>query len=280
MQRPQRASFRCGGTVLAAAAASIAGAFWPAFAVAAEVEAPMVLRVGITGPAGTQADTIRVSDAATLSYDRDGPLYRIAFEARRADNCTLVLADVRYSPAGFELVPLKAVLPPRRVRIGETTTSTSSDSLRLDFSLAGTDRCDAPPAPPVGDGATRTCIGVMPVSVEDAKLSRRMRGQLTDAPEGLVVWSVFAMSPAAAAGLRQGDVLLSLDGTPLRNLADFNSAMRARRPGESFEADVYRGGEWVRVAVTAGERKNAGGSALQCVRPLYAVSGLDRLPES
>lgn len=50
---------------------------------------------------------------------------------------------------------------------------------------------------------------------------------------GLLVASTVAESPADAAGIRPGDIIESVDGTPLHSLDDFHDWIDVRQPGES-----------------------------------------------
>lgn len=52
--------------------------------------------------------------------------------------------------------------------------------------------------------------------------------------EGLIVLEVPASSPAEQAGVKPGDVLTKVDGTALRDEAQFLELIRPRRPGDSL----------------------------------------------
>jgi hypothetical protein len=56
-------------------------------------------------------------------------------------------------------------------------------------------------------------------------------------------------SPAAKAGLKGGDILVSFDGKPIRTLFDFTYALREKRPGDEVEVKVMRGTEPLIVKV-------------------------------
>ena len=62
-------------------------------------------------------------------------------------------------------------------------------------------------------------------------------------------------SPAAAAGLKGGDVLVEFDGKPVQNLYDFTYALRARQPGDEVAVKVLRDGKPVVAKVTLTNRK-------------------------
>ncbi|WPG41385.1 trypsin-like peptidase domain-containing protein [Variovorax sp. EBFNA2] len=59
---------------------------------------------------------------------------------------------------------------------------------------------------------------------------------------GALVVRVEADSPAQAAGLAQGDAVLSLDGKPLARLADLPQQIAQRSPGSRVQLEVWRAG--------------------------------------
>jgi serine protease DegQ len=58
--------------------------------------------------------------------------------------------------------------------------------------------------------------------------------------EGALVLSVSEGSPAARAGLREGDVMVELDGEPIRTVEDLFAAIRQRDPGQTVELTIVR----------------------------------------
>jgi putative serine protease PepD len=61
-------------------------------------------------------------------------------------------------------------------------------------------------------------------------------------------------SPAEAAGIRPGDVLVALDGVPIADLRGYSAALKARQPGEEVELTVRRDGEEMVLTATLAER--------------------------
>jgi len=61
--------------------------------------------------------------------------------------------------------------------------------------------------------------------------------------EGVIIASVAEDGPAARAGIRARDVLLSVDGRPVDEPNQFQSRVAMRRPGESVTLEVWRAGE-------------------------------------
>ncbi len=77
----------------------------------------------------------------------------------------------------------------------------------------------------------------------------------------IVVRSVMTGSPAAAAGLKVDDVILSLDGDKIGNPSAFVEAIGRRKPGDAIVLEVKRGDELLKVSVTLGENPDKKGVA-------------------
>lgn len=71
---------------------------------------------------------------------------------------------------------------------------------------------------------------------------------------GVAVLSVAEGGPAERAGIRPGDILLSIDGEQLRSPEDLLAALRQREPGDEITLDVQRGGRSETVDVTLTDR--------------------------
>lgn len=84
-------------------------------------------------------------------------------------------------------------------------------------------------------------VGLQPVVVSDHQ-------------KGLIVLSTETGGPAANAGMLIGDILVSVNGKPVADTEDVQSAMEGTRPGESVEAGLLRGGAEKRLTITVGER--------------------------
>lgn len=92
-------------------------------------------------------------------------------------------------------------------------------------------------------------VGIERAMPNSAGLARYL-GLQTD--RGLVVLSVMPGSPAASAGLREGDVILSIDGNEVTNSDQLRSAVFARQIGETLTFTIQRGTEQLEVQVKAG----------------------------
>ena len=73
--------------------------------------------------------------------------------------------------------------------------------------------------------------------------------------KGVLFADVQNNSPAAKAGLKQGDLMVEFDGKPIQNLYDFTYALRAKKPGDVVEVAVKRNGQDLKVNVTLEARK-------------------------
>jgi hypothetical protein len=71
--------------------------------------------------------------------------------------------------------------------------------------------------------------------------------------DGLLVNQVMPTSPAATAGLKKGDVLLSLDGRAVTDPSDLRDRVRAMGPGRKVKAEVWRDGTTRTVEIAIGE---------------------------
>jgi hypothetical protein len=73
--------------------------------------------------------------------------------------------------------------------------------------------------------------------------------------KGVLFADVQNNSPAAKAGLKQGDLMVEFDGKPIQNLYDFTYALRAKKPGDVVVVVVKRNGQDVKVNVALEARK-------------------------
>lgn len=73
--------------------------------------------------------------------------------------------------------------------------------------------------------------------------------------DGVYVTFVEAAGPAGRAGIRQGDLLVAVDGKPIRVFGDMIGYLfNNKSPGDSIVFDVLRGGRQIQITVELGER--------------------------
>jgi len=89
-------------------------------------------------------------------------------------------------------------------------------------------------------GRTRAWLGTIPDFVENAG--------------GVKLSGVMPGSPAEEAGLRQGDVLVAMEGSEVADLAGLTALLQAHGAGETVAVTVLRDGERRVIAVTLRDR--------------------------
>ena len=96
----------------------------------------------------------------------------------------------------------------------------------------------SPSGPPsrVAHQGSRLGVVFLPVSPGSAT------GLKIDSDRGLIVRSVLAGGAGAKAGIVEGDVLLSVDGTPVNSLAELTAALNSAAPHHSAEFEMSREG--------------------------------------
>ena len=93
------------------------------------------------------------------------------------------------------------------------------------------------------------------VGTQSVRLSEALRERLhTDQRSAVIIVDVQPDSPAAAAGLVVGDVIVSLGGERISEPGDLRAVLRPQQVGESVVLSLARGGEPREVRVTVGER--------------------------
>ena len=98
--------------------------------------------------------------------------------------------------------------------------------------------------------------GLLGVLIQDLTpdIAEAMR---VEADGGAVISRVVPESPAAEAGLKAGDVILSLDGKAVASSAELRNRIGLMNPGQKVELGVVRKGRRLTVKATLGEAKQA-----------------------
>ena len=71
--------------------------------------------------------------------------------------------------------------------------------------------------------------------------------------EGVVIAQVKPNSAAAEAGLRQGDVIIAIDGKPLKGIAQVNRLLGSKNPGTKVKVTYIRARQEYSVEVVLKE---------------------------
>ena len=101
------------------------------------------------------------------------------------------------------------------------------------------------------DGGTKQ--GFLGVSSMPVAIPERQRAGRSESV-GLLVNQVSRQSPADAAGLLVGDVIVAFDGEPVHDGEALVTRLRGNRIGKAVPITVLRGAAAVDVSVTVGER--------------------------
>ncbi len=113
------------------------------------------------------------------------------------------------------------------------------------------------------DAATRTIIAAL---MRDGRVrraylgvvggTRRLPGALAERigrPSALEVIQLLDASPAALAGIRAGDLILSLDGRPITGVGDLQRSLVGELVGRAVEVTLERDGTLAEIAITPTE---------------------------
>jgi glutaredoxin len=101
-----------------------------------------------------------------------------------------------------------------------------------------------------GNGGSRASAEKVSLGMAAQSLTQEKADELgLPAPFGVVVGPVHKGGPADAAGLREGDVLIGIGSYTLQNLAQLQSVVAAKRPGDTIKLRVWREGEEREVTI-------------------------------
>ena len=95
----------------------------------------------------------------------------------------------------------------------------------------------------------RGWIGIVPEDISDTEAQ-----QLGLARGGVVVANLYVGSPGQEAGLKPGDLLLAIDGTPVTSAEEANAQIATRKPGSTLTLGDQRGSSQFDVKVRVVER--------------------------
>jgi S1-C subfamily serine protease len=97
--------------------------------------------------------------------------------------------------------------------------------------------------------------GYLGVAGQDVPLLRRVtRFHRLTQPTGVLVISLEADGPAAGAGLREGDIIVSLDGVAVAGLDDLHRLLTEDRIGTSTTVSILRASELLELTVRIADR--------------------------
>jgi S1-C subfamily serine protease len=97
--------------------------------------------------------------------------------------------------------------------------------------------------------------GYLGVVTQVARLAPALAARAGGRETGLLIVNVEPGSPANAAGLITGDILVAFDGQPTADTEDLQAALGAASVGRTVQLTILRGGQPTAVAATVGERQ-------------------------
>jgi len=100
-------------------------------------------------------------------------------------------------------------------------------------------------------------LGISYADISDPQIRRFLQERLPDVrfpANGMFIDGVVANSPARSAGIQPGDVIIQLNGRPLRTIEDMQNFMRRAKPGQQITLRIWRDGQTLDLKVTLGVR--------------------------
>ena len=97
--------------------------------------------------------------------------------------------------------------------------------------------------------------GYLGLGMYPLRLSGNLQASLSLPGEsGIMVVAVEAEGPAEKAGVMIGDVLVALEGSPVRDTDDVQSFLGGERVGKQVSAKIIRAGSLKELTIVVGER--------------------------
>lgn len=190
------------------------------------------LAVAIGNPLGQEfagSVTVGYISALNRTITTDGRTYQ------------LIQTDAAINPgnSGGALVNAKGeVIGINTVKVTDTTVEglgfaiPSDDALKIIEELKLTGKI------------VRPYIGIYGIDMDEVTAKRN------NLVEGVYVYQVFSGSPAEAAGISRGDIIVEFDGQQVKTKQELNNAKNQKSIGDKVKVKVYRGGDYQELEIT------------------------------
>lgn len=162
-------------------------------------------------------------------------------------------APINQGNSGGALVNLNGEL----IGINSQILSPSGGSIGIGFAIPS-NMAKSVMAQLIKDGKVHR--GMLGVGIQDVTSELAENFGLKDV-RGVIVNSVTPNSPADKAGLKQGDVILSLNGTPLRDGNDLRNHIAETAPNSDVTVGYLRGGSEYDAKIRLGEFQSKSSAA-------------------
>lgn len=190
------------------------------------------LAVAIGNPLGQEfagSVTVGYISALNRTITTDGRTYQ------------LIQTDAAINPgnSGGALVNAKGeVIGINTVKVTDTTVEglgfaiPSDDALKIIEELKLTGKI------------VRPYIGIYGIDMDEVTAKRN------NLVEGVYVYQVFSGSPAEAAGISRGDIIVEFDGQQVKTKQELNNAKNQKSIGDKVKVKVYRDGDYQELEIT------------------------------
>lgn len=168
---------------------------------------------------------------------------------------SFIQTDAAINPgnSGGPLVNLRGEV----IGINSAIKSTSGGSIGLGFAIPSTIFRDVADQL-IGEGSVRR--GYLGVNLGDVTAENAKMLGLDETARGAVVTGMQEDSPAAKAGLKVNDVIVKINGEPVRDRDDLRLKISRVRPGQDANLVALREGKEQEVTVKVGDRGELAGA--------------------
>jgi S1-C subfamily serine protease len=120
--------------------------------------------------------------------------------------------------------------------------------------------------------------GWLGIGITELDEKTRQKSGIGESVKGILITEIYEDSPAEEAGLRENDVVVSIDGETGEDLKTFVDLVRSKEPGTKVEIRVHRDGEMKTLHATLAEREYTyEWHGLESLEALKALEGLKAL---
>jgi serine protease Do len=154
--------------------------------------------------------------------------------------------------------------------------------------------CVVVPAPAIaGEKEVKVVIegdgggGWLGIGITELDKKIREKLDLDSDIEGILITEVYDDSPAEEAGLKEHDVVISINGEKGKDLSHFIKLVKEKDPGAEVEVQIYRDGKMKTVRATLAERESKfvwtelegleGLKGLEALESLEALKALEHI---